>query len=187
MTPHEIGLIVKRLCGAYPQQTVNVDKGAMTLSYGDGLIDLDYRQCDSAVAELSKIEEFLPAISKIRQKVAEYNHGRRKFGLEAWKEVIGEISRVGRHGVPVFRDQITKESVSSVGGWLAICDSDSGSASVRARFCEIYDALAQRVQLAVQISPGAKARALLPQRNESACKLGDFIAAVLPMGDKDEQ
>jgi hypothetical protein len=183
VTPRDVGEVVNWILASFPTQAAKVDSKSMTKAYGAGLMDLDAAQCMAAVTELAKTEDWIPSIAMIRARVVAMNCGERRPGIEAWGDVMREVRRVGRERPPVFADPITAAAVSVL-TWSAVCDARAGDAAVRARFCELYDNLAQRAWRNVQISSGATSRALL---RSGQAPIGELVAGLITDGKSEEE
>lgn len=201
MTAVEVGKLVKFLLGAYPHQAVKVDRRAMTLAYGVGLVDLDAAQCLAAAVELCKTEpEWIPSIAKIRSRVVAMNHGEKRSGIAAWGDVVKlGASTHTREISDVITDPAVVACVDSL-GWIRRDETQRGGITVRrwrlsrdaedevsdrARFVELYDGLASHTFRAVQLAPGAKSRAL-PSRTEETRGLDGLIRGLLTTTTEDE-
>jgi len=177
VTPQEVGQIVLRILGSWAAQSAKVDSHAMTIAYGEGLLDLEYRTTLSVVQELAKTEVYLPTIATIRARVVARNHGERRRGIDAWGDVVAEVRKCGLQGRPTFSDALVGSAVATI-GWSAICNAKETDSSVRSKFCELYDELAGSEYRQAAVSSGAMSRSL-PPRSERAGLVGDLVRGLL--------
>lgn len=147
------------LFAAYPVETRNIpaDQALVTARlYARMLADLDEQVLTSALERLVRTSERLPTVARIRAVAVELIHGPRRSGVEAWGDVRRALSRRGRMTRPgvdwQWDDPLVGAAVDAM-GWLALCDSENSVAD-RARFCEMYDNLAQQARTDAQAAPG---------------------------------
>ena len=193
MSPVEVEDLVRWILGAWPVQAVKVDRYAMTMAYGAALVDLDAKQAQAAVVELTKTEEeWIPSPAKIRARVVTMNHGERRSGIEAWCDVVrlGTSARAGDVAASVC-DPVTAACMDRLGmirrylvvssgidttRWYVARDPED-EVSDRARFCELYDQISGQQRKSVQLSPGAKV--LSPPRSGEARPIGGLVTGLL--------
>jgi hypothetical protein len=111
--------------------------------YGEALADLDYELARRAVGRLARIAKWFPTVAEIREQAVNLEQGATRKGLEAWGDVVAEIRRTGSYGSPRFSDPLVCEALRGIGTWRDICLSTNDTAD-RARFVELYDAIAAR-------------------------------------------
>lgn len=123
--------------------------------YESMIVDLDHEPAKKAVARLVATSKWLPSIAEIRAASVETQQGARRLGMEAWGDVLQAIQRVGfiprfhpDHEDPLpprprFADPIVGDCVRIMGGWMAFQDLKD-EMSVRSKFCDLYDGLAER-------------------------------------------
>lgn len=189
MTEVDASDIVKRVLGAFPltrQKMSRDDVLAMTLSYCDGLMDLEYADALAAVTRINKTAEFMPTIAKIRAEVMEVLSLQRKTGLQAWNEIIKLVGAMGAYRTPRVDFRIP-DPISSIlvtaELWRTICLGDLEDLKAdRARFIDAYEELAKRAQKNIQALPGAIAAPPPKLERGGAPKTaGDAIANLLQL------
>ena len=64
--------------------------------------------------------------------------------LEAWTLAVEAIRIVGGYARPSFSDPLVSQTIASLGGWVAFCDTEPETLRnfTRARFLKTYEALA---------------------------------------------
>lgn len=154
----EAAEVVLMLLAAYPNAKLNPGTSAV---YETMLGDLDAATARAAVQGLIATSRFLPTISEIREAALAIGRGPVRSGCDAWLDIVGEIRRVGTYAQPRFADPITTDIVRRW-GWRALCDS-SNEAADRARFIEVYDALAIRERRDALALPATARTQELPQ------------------------
>lgn len=125
--------------------------------YVEMLADIDDSLLLAAVQDLISKSTFLPAIAEVRQAahaLIELASGRLD-SYSAWQQVTREIVRVGSYGTPDL-DEMTARAVASIGGWRAICLSETAAAD-RARFVAAYDTFLARERDTGRSLPGVRA------------------------------
>lgn len=204
MTPKQVEVLVRSILGAWPVQAMKVDRESMMLAYAAALLDLDFKQAESAVVELTKTEEeWMPSPAKIRARVAAMNHGERRSGIDAWCDVVrlGTSARAGDVAASVI-DPVTADCMDRLGmirrypvissgiettRWYVARDPED-EVSDRARFCELYDQISGQQRKSVQLSAGAKA--LSPPRSGEARPIGGLVTRLLTIvktEDRDDE
>lgn len=141
MTKIEVAEIVTVLAAAYPHAAMGEKTSEV---YEAMLADLTRDAVKRACARLIATSRFLPTVAEIRSTVTEFEHGAKRFGGEAWGDVIGEIRRVGSYGEPKFSDPLTAEAVRLM-GWRYLCLSEN-DAPDRARFIDVYEGIQERIR-----------------------------------------
>lgn len=139
MKQSEAAKLVAMLIAAYPHSQVSE---ATSRVYERMLADIDADVASRAIERLIATSRYLPTVADIRATVVDLDRGPVRCGVDAWCDVLGEIRRVGYMGEPHFDDPLVAEIVARW-GWRRIC-LDGGVESDRARFAELYDALAAR-------------------------------------------
>lgn len=142
MTKKQVSQLVAVIMAAWPANKVSE---ATTSIYETMLSDLDDGVATQAVARLMATAKFLPTIAEIRAAAALVQTGHARAGLEAWGDVLREVSRTGAYRIPCFEDRLVGVCVSSL-GWRNICLSENQAAE-RARFIEMYDRMAERYRV----------------------------------------
>lgn len=179
MTETDVGDLLKRVLGAFPTQRQKMspaDLAGFTVSYTAGLIDLDFDLARRAIERCNKTSNLIPTIAAIRAEVLELERGAARTGIEAWGDVLRAVGRFGTNGTPTFADPLVAEAIAAV-GWRAVCQSDDGDPSVRAKFVDAYNAISRRARKEAQVSRGAGAREL---GSGEARTLGALVAGVMP-------
>lgn len=139
MTKLEAAKLVAVLTAAYPSAKVT-DRTSEAFEHM--LADLDGEVASKAVARIIATSRFFPSIAEIRETVTDLECGAIRAGGDAWCDVLEQSRRVGYTGRPRFDDPIVRAIVARW-GWRALCLSETGAAD-RARFIELYEALAKR-------------------------------------------
>jgi len=150
MTKAQVIEIVGILSSVFPDQKWSE---ATCKAYELFLVDLDYELAQAAVRRLASTAKFRPSIAEIRESAAVEAIGEKRSGADAWGDVIRAIRYVGSYGAPSFDDPFTARAVEAL-GWRNLCLGDSSEASDRARFCEVYDAVAGSERRALVSEPG---------------------------------
>jgi hypothetical protein len=141
----EAAELVALLVGAYPRGGITEATCAV---YETQLTDLTYEAASAAVGKLLRSSRFMPTIAEIREAAAALELGDVRPGAEAWGDVLQAIRKVGSYGMPRFADPIVEQCVRSL-GWRNLCLDGHNDAADRAKFCELYDRLAQRQRVDV--------------------------------------
>ncbi len=186
MTVADANDLVKRLLGAFPTQRMNMKKDdlvQMSVSYVDGLLDLDYNVALLAVQRCTKSCEWLPPIARIRAEVGEILLGGRRSGAEAWVDVLRAVGTFGVGREPVFRDPFVALAVKAV-GWRSICMSDETDPAPRSKFADAYNALVIADRKGAQLSLGGSRSIARVEREGGQKSIGELLApALLPEGE----
>lgn len=173
MTPREAGDLIKRVLGAFPAQRMKMspaDIDGMTLSYIDGLIDLEYAPALAALIRLNRTAEFFVTIAAIRREVLGITAGAQRNGVDAWGDVLKlrqyrDLDQLARFDPLViqicrnlgwFRLRTTWRGGAEVEQWAAFPELEN-EASDRARFIESYDKNTTFARREAQVLPGAPA------------------------------
>ena len=62
-----------------------------------------------------------------------------KSPAEAWQEVLGKVSSVGRYRLPTFSSPAIADAVFNIGGWASICESQrTALPTLRAKFFDVF-------------------------------------------------
>lgn len=193
MTRSQVAKLVAVLIASYPHNRVVPERPATANSpeipgtssaYESMLADLDYETTNAAVGQLiAASPQYMPTIGAIRGRVIALSQGEVRAGGEAWESVRKAISRAGRNRTPgvdfEFSDPVTAQAVRSL-GWLELCDSEFATAD-RARFIELYDALAvkhRRAQISEGLPSMQRFRALQAARSGEARTLAQLLPPV---------
>jgi hypothetical protein len=145
MTPAEAANLASIALTAYQHvRTVALmpakERGATMDLWAVVLADLDYPPAHAALLRHIATSAFFPTVAELRAIVAESTVGRRRSGIDAWRDVKAAIGSTGRYRTPSFTDPLVARCVEAI-GWLAICDSEDEMVE-RAHFAKAYDALA---------------------------------------------
>lgn len=138
MKKSEVAELVMMLMAAYPNRAIGPKTSDL---YEEMLIGLDVTVARAAVHHLIQTSTFMPSIAEIRAAATSLRLGPVRSGIEAWADVTEQIRRVGPYQSPVFEDALLADIVRRW-GWLQLCNNDSDA--TRARFIEMYDAMASR-------------------------------------------
>ena len=106
------------------------------------LADLDFELAKRAVTRLIATSKFLPTIAEVRSAATAFELGPVRAGGEAWGDVVAAIRFVGHYGIPKFEDPLVAHCVECL-SWRGLCLGENEAAD-RARFIEMYDAVAER-------------------------------------------
>jgi hypothetical protein len=110
---------------------------AMLTAWYNGLADLPAKRVHAAIMHMVRTKSAFPSIADIR-KHAEAGE---LTAATAWAEVIKEVGRVGRGGVPSWSDPRVGGAVDAVGGWQYICDLPvKDHPTTRAQFRQAFEA-----------------------------------------------
>lgn len=178
MTQFQTAKLVAVLLAAYPQALWG---DGTPLLYERMLADLDAAVAKAAVEQLIATSRYLPTVAEIRAACVELTVGPRRFGAEAWGEVLTAIGRFGHRRTPgvdfKFGDTNTTRAVIAF-GWRHLCSSENPIAD-RARFIELYDQLdaSTRKDLLTATLPSTLARAQL--RGDRTASGGPLLRLVL--------
>lgn len=182
MNRQEAAQLVAVCLASCPQQSARIDQTrqlAMVDAFANLLDDLPYEQANAAVRVLLQTSPFIPAIADIRAKVLELKHGPVAAGGEAWGSVLKAMKREGSHRTPgvefFFVDSVVAKCVAAM-GWIDLCLSENTVAD-RARFIELYDALASQDRRERQAPLLAAARDAREAKQISA---GDAMLKLIP-------
>ena len=114
-------------------------------AYQDVLHDIPADLLKAAAKQYASSGKFFPFASDLRD--AAFAIRAQSEGIpspaEAWGEVMRELRRIGSWGAPQFSTPLIDRAVDGLGGWSALCHSDSNVAD-RAHFLKIYGALLER-------------------------------------------
>jgi hypothetical protein len=138
MTRAEASELVALLALAYPSAKFSEGNAQ---AYEAFLLDLPVDRARVAIEQVCQTSRFLPAIAEIR--AAALSTLTPRAAAEAWGDVVQAIRRFGVYRAPSFGDPVVAYAVDRL-GWRNVCLEDSSDASLRARFCEIYDAARDR-------------------------------------------
>jgi len=127
------------------RQQSTVDWERMFEAYHAVLSDLDPSLLQAATLKVGAESEWFPSASQLRTAALDIVQEADELpgAAEAWAEIHQEIRRVGSWGQPQFAHRIVQQSVDALGGWQALCESDSAMAD-RAHFLRIYASLLTR-------------------------------------------
>ena len=143
MKKSEVTEIVIMLVATYSTARGDATSWARTVAvYERMLEDLDVEVARKAVQRLITTSRFLPTIAEIRETAFEIVNGPARTGEEAFAIVLRAIREVGQYQAPVFDDELIVEALGVWGGWEGACNSPENDPGGRARFVELYDALA---------------------------------------------
>lgn len=148
MTKTEATELVALLVAAYPRQTMPPASAEM---YARMLMDLDLADARAACERLVKSSQYFPAISEIREQVAQMRVGTEQPATEAWSHMLAEVKRTGYYqaaGPPRITEAM-RSGLAALGGWQSFCASEEPPGVLRAHFVKAYDeAMASQVRRA---------------------------------------
>ncbi len=140
MKPIEAAKLVAMLSAAYRDAPISE---ATAEVYEAMLADLPFAATQAAVARLVATSKWFPTVAEIREAVVAVERGAVRSGVEAWGDVVQAIRKVGAYRPPpAFADPIVTECVELT-GWRGLCLGENEAAD-RAKFVQLYDALAAR-------------------------------------------
>ena len=143
MTRAEAAKLLSVLRAGFPRAFAQIDaeQADMMISvWAEMLEDLTYPQVNAAVRALFQTNTFMPSIAEIRQTVVKMQRGPVRQGAEGWRDFLDAVSRFGFYRDPEFNDPLVARCVDAL-GWQTLCSSEN-QVSDRARFIDLYDALA---------------------------------------------
>ena len=140
MTREQSASAVKLLINAIPN-AAKIPASTVDV-YVHVLQDLEPDFALAVVRKLVNTSEFFPSLAAVRRAIGEVLHGPRRSGAEAWLDVTRKIRTVGYCGKPVFTDPVI-QSIVDRWGWVTLC-TEGDVVADRARFIEMYDAMAGR-------------------------------------------
>ncbi len=136
MTKAEATRLVAILAAAWPDSKATQQTMAL---YVTRLLECDYGAAEAAVRRLVDNSRWLPRIADLLDAIEPPP----AIALEQWGRVCYAIRMEGTYSPqPKFRDAVTEHCVGLM-GWRYLCKSSNDVAD-RARFCELYDAVANR-------------------------------------------
>lgn len=145
MTQKEFATFAMALKTYYPKENVLPNSQAMDLWYRQ-LNDIDYQVISTALDKWVATNKWSPSIADIRELSTEIAIGNLPDWSEAWEKVVKAFSFFGRNradeAMDAF-DEITRTAVHRIGGFTKLCNTENLT-SDRARFAEVYTAIAQR-------------------------------------------
>ena len=142
----------------YPRENVFPNTQAMDLWF-EQLKDIEYKFLEVALQKWVATHKFAPAISEIRETVAEITRADQppiEWGA-GWQQVMDAISHYGYYREAEAlesMDEITREACQRI-GFTHICLSDNITAD-RACFRQIYEQIAERKKTAAMLPAGLK-------------------------------
>lgn len=172
----EIIQIMTGLAALYPRHEIHE---ATFSAYHRVLHDIPADLLDMAALDLGSTQTFYPSAAELRQaafRLADAGGYWLPSSDEALAEVVRGLARWGRYHAPEWSNPLIGQAVSSIGGWLALCDSTNWAAD-RARFLDAYNRLAARKKAEAEMLPEVKqaVKALAAR----------FDAGALPAGRQD--
>lgn len=109
---------------------------AMLTAWFNGLADLPAQRVHAAIMHMVRTKSAFPSIADIR-KHAESGD---LTAATAWAEVIKQVGRVGRGGLPCWSDPRIEMAVAALGGWNAVCDAPTKDhPTMRAQFRQAFE------------------------------------------------
>lgn len=109
---------------------------AMLTAWYDGLADLPAARVHASILHMVRTQPAFPSIADIR-KHAEAGD---LTAATAWAEVIKEVGRIGRGGLPCWTDARIGHAVAALGGWSAVCDAPTKDhPTMRAQFRQAFE------------------------------------------------
>jgi hypothetical protein len=118
--PIEAAKLVAMLSAAYRDAPISE---ATAEVYEAMLADLPFAATQAAVARLVATSKWFPTVAEIREAVVAVERGAVRSGVEAWGDVVTECVELT--------------------GWRGLCLGENEAAD-RAKFVQLYDALAAR-------------------------------------------
>lgn len=196
MTTDETKGILRLICAAYPTQRQRMnasDLHAMLEVWSLALADVDLASARAAAARIVCTSKWLPSIAEFRAAVGDVHHGSRRSGAEAWGDIRPLLEYRDREAMASV-DPLVLEVCTAQGWitWRTLWRSGEdveqwhvtlgeNLAADRARFIELYDALALSERKTAQLTPGGK----IPERIAApeGRTLGAIVQGMLPSGD----
>lgn len=194
MTTDETKEILRLLCAAYPtqrQRMTGADLHAMLEVWSLALGAVELSAARAAAGRIVCTSKFLPSIAEFLAAIGDVHHGARRTGAEAWADLRALFTyrdRGERAGVDPLvyavadaQGWITWRTLwrdgADVEQWHVALTSDNLAAD-RARFIELYDAMAIGERREAQLTPGGK----IPERlaSREGAQLGDIVKRMLP-------
>lgn len=151
MTLEETAEQVALVLLAYPEYAAKLDSkqvGALTKLWAEELGDLPKASVAAALRVHRATSKWAPSIADVRSNALEMDRGSKRSGVDAWGDVLASVRRHGAYRQPgtdfQFPDLLVARCVASM-SWQSLCSSENSVAD-RARFVELYDALATQDQ-----------------------------------------
>lgn len=152
MTKQEFSVFASAMRTYFPKESILPNSQAMELWYRQ-LQDIPCEVAEVALQKWVSVNKWSPSIADIRELAASICGGEISDWGESWEKVISACRRYGRNraleAMESF-DDITREAVKRVGGFIYICNSENIVAD-RARYEQVYNALAERKKKENQI------------------------------------
>lgn len=175
MTKAEVVALLA-VCKAAYGDRVSVDDNAVAL-WHDMLSDLESGEAIAAVKRHVATSPHPVTIADIRKAVADATTGLPGWE-QAWSEVLREVRRVGREGIPRFSHEATGGAIAAL-GWREFCNSDEGDIGVwRAQFRDAYGGFKGRALDAANV--GRLERHSEARQLEGASQLGALLPRIVP-------
>lgn len=145
MTKREFGLFAAAIRTYYPRENILPNEQAHDLWFRQ-LQDVPYPVAEAVLAKWVATNKWSPAISDIRDGVAEIqNGGPADDWGEAWDQAMTAIRRFGSYdedGALASLPPLTRETVRRL-GYKSLCWSENQVAD-RANFRQVYEILSKR-------------------------------------------
>lgn len=125
------------LAGAFRQEA---DK-PFQQAYLMGLSDIPADRIEAIVCEAIKTEEFMPTVARLR-RMAGFDFSVSTRAIVAFECLTKSVLSVGAYRSVVFDDLVLNATISSLGGWVAVCETkaDEWDTFFRKRFSDAYKA-----------------------------------------------
>jgi len=131
---------VLTLCSvAFPQYPLSKETVSV---YAELLADLPLDKVQTAVKELLMTTDRWLSVASIRRKVAEQSGSLAPSKVEAWGEVMSQMTKHGTYGHPEFSHDAISVTVQNL-GWRSLCLSENIETS-RSQFWRAYEELVTR-------------------------------------------
>lgn len=150
-TKAEIAKLVGVMAAAYPNTQVT---DATVEVYITMLQDIPLNVLTASVQQCMAESEFLPTVAKLREKAIALTSPATMESLQAWGEVLKEMSRAGFYRSPSFDDPLIAKAVDCI-GWRTLCSSENQAAD-RAHFAKVYEGLVRQAQNDRRMLPAAR-------------------------------
>jgi len=139
-----IASVLNFLINAYPRQEVPRETVKV---YLQTLADIPANVLKAAALAHISTSQWFPSIAELRDQAAHLVERALNIpsAFEAWDEVTRTIRELGSYRWPVFSHPLIGKAVDGVGGWKGLCMSENQIAD-RARFFQVYEAYARRMQ-----------------------------------------
>lgn len=132
MTGSEILDVIARLEVAYREEITDAERKLWVQELNE------FRAAQVWVAVEAHIRSKQVWLPRVGEIIAAVVNAGRPTAEEAWEQVLAEVGRVGRYGVPEFPVTAVGRAVELI-GWYRICDGDAASPWPFKDFDRVYD------------------------------------------------